>query len=454
MKIKNIITGIMVINITLLIMYSDMVNAGQTLREPDFNLYKNPTELLNVDNYARIDSAWEIYANRDGVNIYRKNSQQRILTSSFLDKFLVLKKKGEDLFLKHTESGNKGWGKLQDFIVLRRSIRNKFNVSHKAVMINNLKHLEGDTETIRCLSGPNKRAKPTQNRINVLQFAHIFHYYPDQENVQFILIAKRPNFTNQGRDTVKNVIFGWVPVNRIITWDTREALQPNENRKHPIRYFNHKKDAISYYKKFKTSDIQPRCEIIPSCIDDMQYRDNNVLLVVDPDKKKIDRSSWPAAYPRYAIAEPPIDNPEKPALVYVTTASLDITQLKTQLGQHIERQIESTNDRDVVFLIDATMSMRKYLPMVGDIASQIMDKFYDLKSKNKERGTLRFAAAVYRDYQDKDFKYEQTLLTSKASRIENWLKKVKPLSNQEDVYDPAYHPEAVFQGLVKAHGKK
>jgi len=445
MKKKNILIAILLIRITLLIMSSDMVNAGQALREPDFNLYKNSNELLGVDNYVKIDSAWEIFANRDGVNIYRKMYQQRIvITTNFLDKFLVLKKKGEYLFVKHIESGSKGWGKIQDFIVLRRSIRNKYNVSHKAVLVNKLEDVQEEIKTITCLRGPSINATPTSHIIKILEFAHIFQYYPDINNIQFVLIAKRPNFTNQGKDTVDNVILGWVPANRIINWDTREALQPEEKRKHPIRYFTHKKDAISYYEMYHTRDIQPKCEIIPSCMDDMQYRDNNEVLVVDPDANQIDRSSWPPHVFRYAIAEPPINNPDKPALIYIPGASLD----ETQLVQHIERQIESTNDRDVVFLIDATMSMRDYLPMASKIARQIMDKFYELKSKNKESGILRFGAAVYRDYQDKELKYEESLLTSKAIKTETWLYNVDPKSNQEDAYDPAYHPEAVFLGFV------
>jgi len=424
----------------------DSLQAGQALREPDFNFYKHPKELWDIDNYVKINSAWEIYANRDSVNIYQKIYKKKVLIrASFLEKFFVLKKNGRNLFVKHIISGTKGWGDIQDFIILRRSIRNVYNVNHKAVLVNNLQSIQGDVEFIQCLRSPNKIAKPTQHKLKILEFAHIFQYFPDETNVEFVLIAKRPGFTNQGRDTIDNAILGWVPANRILMWDTRETLQPESKRKHPIRYFRYKKDTISYYEKFHINDIQPKCEIIPSCMDDMQFRENNEVLVVDPDARQIDRSPWPPHVFRYPIAEPPINNPEKPSLIYIPTASLD----ETQLVQHIERQIESTNDRDVVFLIDATMSMGKYLSMVSHIARQIMEKFYELKTKKKESGTFRIGAAVYRDYQEKDLIYEETLLTNYASKIEIWLNGLEPRSNQEDFYDPAYHTEAVFQGFVK-----
>ncbi|ETR65524.1 MAG: hypothetical protein OMM_14114 [Candidatus Magnetoglobus multicellularis str. Araruama] len=75
------------------------------------------------------------------------------------------------------------------------------------------------------------------------------------------------------------MLLGWVPAERVLIWNTREALQPNPKRKHPIYYFKNKTDLNSYYENNQT-DIFPTCNVIPSCVDD------NNILVISPDNEK------------------------------------------------------------------------------------------------------------------------------------------------------------------------
>lgn len=419
------------------------------MNAPDPYLYKRPSEIWDKDKFeGMMMNPWVVFAAREGLRLYQQadETSRVTYTALFLDKFEVMQKKGRYVFVENDAAPEiKGWGRIEQFIILPHAIKTKHSITHKAVLINKLKRIQGSINIVNPLNAPHQKATPTGKQLKILEFANIYLYYPSERNPTYVLLGKKPffyPFEENAIGSVENTILGWVPAERVFTWDTREAFQPSKDRKHPIYYFANKEDMQSYYQKHPKDNKFPTCDNVPTC----KNRKDKELLVISPDiDTKIDRSPWPPEAFRYAILDQEAD-PGQPFLIGVPGATPDISRIT----QHIEKQSKVSEIRDVVFLIDATKSMEPYLVLAGKIAKKIMDKFRLKKDKLKEIGELRFGAAIYRDYADElPYQYEVVEdLTTQVSLMKKRLENISVRRNFERPNDPAYYPEAVFQGIV------
>lgn len=419
------------------------------MNAPDPYLYKRPSEIWDKEKFeGMMMNPWVVFAAREGLRLYQQadETSRVTYTALFLDKFEVMQKKGRYIFVENDAAPEiKGWGRIEQFIILPHAIKTKHSITHKAVLINKLKRIQGSINIVNPLNAPHQKATPTGKQLKILEFANIYLYYPSERNPTYVLLGKKPffyPFEENAIGSVENTILGWVPAERVFTWDTREAFQPSKDRKHPIYYFSDKEDMMSYYQKHPTDDKVPTCDNVPACKD----QKDKELLVISPDiETRIDRSPWPPEAFRYAILEQGSD-PGQPFLIGVPGATPDISRIT----QHIEKQSKVSEVRDVVFLIDATKSMEPYLVLAGKIAKNIMDKFRLKKDKLKEIGELRFGTAIYRDYADElPYQYEVVEdLTTQVGLMKTRLENISVRRNFERPNDPAYYPEAVFQGIV------
>jgi len=433
--------------ILVIFMFSTPILAR--MNAPDPYLYKRPSEIWDKDKFeGMMMNPWIVFAAREGLRLYQQadETSRVTYTALFLDKFEVMQKKGRYVFVENDAAPEiKGWGRIEQFIILPHAIKTKHSITHKAVLINKLKRIQGSINIVNPLNAPHKKATPTGKQLKILEFANIYLYYPSERNPTYVLLGKKPffyPFEENAIGSVENTILGWVPAERVFTWDTREAFQPSKDRKHPIYYFSNKKDMLSYYQKHPQDNKFPTCDNVPTC----KNQKDKELLVISPDiDSKIDRSPWPPEAFRYAILEQGTD-PGQPFLIGVPGATPDISRIT----QHIEKQSKVSEVRDVVFLIDATKSMEPYLVLAGKIAKNIMEKFRLKKDKLKEIGELRFGAAIYRDYADElPYQYEVVEdLTTQVSLMKKRLEHISVRRNFERPNDPAYYPEAVFQGIV------
>lgn len=443
--IKRLINQLSIL--LLVLIYSTPILAR--MNAPDPYLYKRPSEIWDKDKFeGMMMNPWVVFAAREGLRLYQQadETSRVTYTALFLDKFEVMQKKGRYIFVENDAAPEiKGWGRIEQFIILPHAIKTKHSITHKAVLINKLKRIQGSINIVNPLNAPHKKATPTGKQLKILEFANIYLYYPSERNPTYVLLGKKPffyPFEENAIGSVENTILGWVPAERVFTWDTREAFQPSKDRKNPIYYFSNKEDMQSYYQKHSNDNNFPTCDNVPTC----KNTQDKELLVISPDiDNKIDRSPWPPEAFRYAILEQGTD-PGQPFLIGVPGATPDISRIT----QHIEKQSKVSEVRDVVFLIDATKSMEPYLVLAGKIAKKIMDKFRLKKEKLKEIGELRFGAAIYRDYADElPYQYEVVEdLTTQVRLMKKRLENISVRRNFERPNDPAYYPEAVFQGIV------
>jgi len=393
---------------------------------------------------------WYIFANRDDlVLVDDLSSKKSVYKTTFLEKFRVLEKKGRYLNVEKFDDQNiKGWGRIEHFITIPHALRTQNTITYKALLVNRLKRIEGNVNTVIPLRSPSETAKPYGPEIKILEFANIYSFFPSAQIPQYLLIGKLGVFFPLAPDeyshSIKKVLLGWVPAERVLIWNTREALQPNPKRKHPIYFFKNKTNMNSYYENNQT-DIYPSCNVIPSCVNE-----NNILVISPDNENKIDKKPWPFDAFRYAVIEK--SNINEPFHIGISNAIPAVIQV-------IEGSMPT--GRDVVFLIDATKSMEKYIPLAIKIAKKIMDDFRE-KEKLQRKGTekmdlelpkneLRFGIAVYRDYKCQPDVFEILgQLTNNQTEIELYLKNIKVTICHETEGDPAYYPEALFRGIQDA----
>ena len=412
-------------------MFATQVNAYMTAPNP--SMYNDYSELWDKNTYDSTYNKWYIFSDKESVKLYKTERMKTIIHRSiFLEKFVVIKKRKRHIFIEKVNNPSiKGWANVQDFIILPHALKTKHSITHKAILINRVEErLKGEENVNVNKVYPLKSPLIEGSRINadgikILEFAHIYKYYPpqiDKNDNRFVLLGKNsyffPTEKKENQGSIDNVILGWVPANRILEWNTREALQPNEERHYPIYFFKNKPDLEDHYLLKDHQKREPK--------DD--------LLVIKPDTAKhIDRSHWPPDIMRYTIHDK-IDR-NQPVVIGISTASLQ----STRVGQYIERQSEQAIKKNIVFIIDATQSMAKYIPLTHSILNDIIEKIGKRNTK--------FGFAVYRDYKDNTDRFQ--MIQNLTNQIPDAMKEDFTKPNDEVRNDPSAFPEAVFQGIIR-----
>jgi hypothetical protein len=311
------------------------------LKAPNPFIYKKPSDLWGIKSYDKMINDWFVFSDRDNLELYQSCKGEKVVKQfQFLDKFRVLDLQGKHIYVETMDKKFKGWGKVESFIILTHAYKTENAITHKAVLINKIGSIKGDINAVKPLRAPFSNARTTGETIRILEFANIYNYYPSEQDARFVLLGKGPYFlphtSSKNPSSLQGIMLGWVPASRVLTWDTREALQPNPKRKHPIYYFKNEKDLISYYNVHANNNDYPTCDNVPQC--NREKRENKELLVIRPDyENQIDREDWPKKLFRYAILRSNNDI-NKPFEIGVTSATLDERVFKKNITEKIEIQ--------------------------------------------------------------------------------------------------------------------
>lgn len=418
--------------------------ANAYMGAPNPNKYNYPEEIWDEMNIETTPDDWYVYAMRDKLYLFDHMTTKNIIYQApFLEKFRVIEKNGRFLHIeKYHDQTIQGWSNIENFIILSHALRTDNKITYKALLVNRLERIKGNLNRVVPLRAPSANASPYGSEINILEFANIYAFFPSQKNPKYILIGKHdiffPNLDENNPYSPEKMFLGWVPAERVLIWNTREALQPNHKRKHPIYYFKKKSDLLAYYQS-NQNDIFPNCANVPTCTD------KEKLLVISPDTEtQIDKTQWPFDAFRYAVIEK--SNIDEPIHIGIPNAIPAVTQV-------IEKSMPT--GRDVVFLVDATKSMEQFIPLTIKIAKKIMHNFRKKAKYHQRKGLkvdlqneLRFGIAVYRDYEcDSDVFEILGNLTDNDYHIASYLHNIEATICNEVKGDPAYYPEALFRGI-------
>ena len=428
-----------------------MAEALKPMKMPSLEAYRNP-EILWDKDAEEIDrtygSPWNVWAARNDLELFSQppaSGGERIKRrANFLQEFKVLNKRGAYVLLCDPESLKEfGWASVKDLIILNQAFKDeRTTITHKAILVNKFESSDVDPSRINIvepLLSPAPTAQKRGDRIKILEFASIYQYhYPNAAGSSkgapdYVLLGKAPTFSiwdQDGPSSINSIILGWVPTNRVLLWDTRQALEPNGKRKFPIFYFKSGKYLEQFYQN---PVVGP---------------DEDGLVVTHDTKDKIIRVPLPPNAPRY-----PIRQEDKGwTVIGIPEATFGEVVEDARIISGIESEMTGACHLDVVFVIDGTMSMMRYLRDAGVAAETVMDQILKIK-RERSLGELmlKFGAVVYRDYKDGDEVYDAARLTSNVGSMKRWLNAMTAKNNEVFDENPdAYFPEAMFQGLVRA----
>jgi len=425
-------------------------NAFSTpLPMPNIKAYADRMLVWKQDDYKKGQiHHWRIYANKKGIKLWKDDNLSLLSDTKveFLDSFYVFKKRKKLIGIGSDPKSDKisYWANIEDFIILNKPVQDeKTRISHKVIFVNKLKNAityKNYSNVLKPQYAPDKNAPYIDYEFNNLDFGYIYDFYPPNSKYssknEYILLGTRPNFSivakSNAPNSAKSVIKGWVHKNHIIRWKTREGLEPNTQRTHPIFFFKDQDEMENFYKSY---------------IKDNSIRPDDKIIAAKADWTKIDRKEWPAHEPRYLIKEECENN----SVILTITGS----KYNYNVVEKVSTIRNNTKNVDLIFVIDATLSMTPYIKTVAKLANNLVYKLNRilLNETNREGWlkSFRVGASIYRDYLDKDDVYDSISLTEDINSVIHWLNSIhcySSVTNKDRPID-AFYREAVFQGLHK-----
>lgn len=441
MKRNIVFPGI--IMITVLLIFGNDLLLGINQPDPIYYSVKRE-ELLNTSEAGMktFPIRWIVACAREDAPIYREPSLKRkIFNASFLQRFEVVKKIKDKLQVIEMGTQKRrprtGWIYMKDLIYLPRSLKDpRTSVYQKVVFTHIEENLEankiGDI-TFYKSSTPGKKNEFETRAMGTLRIAYVYAWEnTDYEDSGFVLIGNFPTIEGLFSDqkAFEKIIYGWCKIDKLFPWNSRIALIPNRKENAISYIFISGPNLTNFYSQGKQGSVP----------------DPGNLLTFDSNKMWED-SNWPFFLEGRLSAV----NQEYVRLVcqvdanYANVSGLTVDQIKKEF-EYLKAR---SKELDIVFLLDATKSMQPYIEAVAFIVQQVMDELKKNSSINQDN--LRFGAAVYRDYEDGENKFEIQPLTKDVNRISNqlnqWAKRAD--SNPGDQGEAAY-PEALFNGIHQA----
>lgn len=418
--------------------FSQNISDQKVLYKPNkFNLPKSSIKIDYNDQDEMLGSFWTVYSDRSdnttysepgGVNELTKldflepcyvidatSSYLHIIRDPLLDEKGLTSYKAEDL----------GWISMDRLILWEHClVTDKGNVDKKAMVLNTLKSekddfdlAEKDISIIRFTSDPNLK-KRNGRESNLFQ---LFYIYKMTDKAA--LLGTDAIFTNPSE--LQNYMWGWAPLDMLVFWDHRVALEPNweedavnERKSNGIstKFFADQSNAISY--KSGKSDIESFWSEDP-------YNKRNI-------------GDW-RRFPLLDINNGIVKSGVMGAVHGSNQGSRSPEEV-AKLLRKFREMVKNKRKVNIVFVVDATSSMQEYFP---PIKNAIIESVKELEDLYYNKNELKFGLVAYRDYAEgisRLVEYED--LTTSSERIINKIDDIKA----GDIADKDT-PEAVYYAL-------
>ena len=213
---------------------------------------------------------------------------------------------------------------------------------------------------------------------------------------------------------------GWIPIFNITDWDTRVTLEPARSQEALDQYSERKLRGFKELKDLNTCLEQNFC--------------NEKLAVVDFKVGEIRRNKM-----RKPVLEAIDDNTSLVVSIAKSDQGMDDDEIIVwrDILEELDKKSQTTN---IIFAVDATSSMKPYLPSVAKSISKIIKE-----NKKLQQNSLKFGFIVYRDYADGQDAFDYIPLTDEKNfkSIQKQIFETKCFSSDKDA------PEAQYHGLIK-----
>ncbi|MBM72247.1 MAG: hypothetical protein CL847_05645 [Crocinitomicaceae bacterium] len=391
-------------------------------------------------NYTKLkfDSGvpWEVWSDRDDNPIYENPSvNSREITALSFNQGLWVLEVNKDGWIKvrarEKGSTNQQIGWIQGrFLQLTPFALSEDGISRKAVVLRdgdyqfNEDELEGLFEELtRVYDNPKVDIKYKFKNSKDFEIFFIVKELDD-----FYLLSNYEDFKN-----APDPIFGWMPKGNVTEWGSRVCYGPAYGQAALQDYPGPLPVTTNSNLKKKLSNWNPRSN-------------NQNLDLFEVDGHEV-TSEDPIENP-YSIRYPDLTSLNEKyknirTLQYIL-ANSNIRKMDQDEIARIRREIEKLKDSishvNLIFIIDATSSMRQYY---ADIANAIDDVCVSVSQYSKYVQSLTVTVGFYRDYDDGNDVFDNITTSVYDPNITQTLKTVECKSVGRDWY------EAMYQGIVK-----
>ena len=386
---------------------------------------------INLEDldYGFSDRNWRVYSDRSKNFLYNTPNGSPMGTMlDYMQPLNVKKVDGKWLKLFTLDNQELGWVRsnnilLNSFCLLTTGVTDndvEVSIPTKKIIITSLAELvERGIELEDAEKYRHFYTEPSTNMNRRLQDVKDFEiYYVYKEQGGSVLLATNDKLT-QGSITNKSVVKGWIPLGNTTSWDNRLMLEPARStlaqQAYGPKILHGYKDLAQLKTKLEQNISKDNTSFIDFQVGAIPY---------DRMRKPVIQS---------------IDNNILQVVSIMRDTEGDIINKKRlkEMERKIERQQQNTN---IVFVVDATSSMKPYFSSISKSIGEIMSQ-----NRNENKHSLKFAVVIYRDYADKakNRDCEVLALTADQSEVKSYLNKVVCSSNNKLM------PEAQFNGIIK-----
>ena len=368
---------------------------------------------------------WKVYSDRANNKTYTEPDAFSTVhsTLAFMEQLNVAEiRNGFALVYKSYYAGFEikdaqcfGWIPVDNLLLWEECPLTHSKIYQKALVVHDpIKHGSIAEKNPPFFTEPDKRAG-----VNPYQRAKDLEIYfvmktVDVGNSKYYLLSRSMLI---GSNT--QTVYGWMPGDYITEWNQRLLVEPT-----------HASIMVDYYK---SKNIFPT---IFSEMDDArqlwtnELMNNPLWLYRDFSDKRMHQ---------YAMRNPILTKGEIAADIYsvASISSMSSKIIDPELLKRIELLKQAKDNINVIFVIDATSSMRTYFKPVANALSTIM--------KGDFKYQMKTGVVLYKDYSDPD-KITYTKLTNKIDEVSSFV-----ATNQETIgTSEAGDYAAMFLGLETA----
>lgn len=390
---------------------------------------------------------WKVYADREGVRTTEQAGKgKQVASLDFLHPLYVYEDDGEYLHVVYdpnlSETGNfstqakdMGWMAKSQALLWSHClvVPGQHNRNIKALSVNTIESLHPEQDPYRFMKGDSLHCFSDPGlqharQINIPMFGLYFVYKYDsttREDGGAVLLGL--DIRSLHADRIQESIVGWVPAERLVSWENELALEPNTD-KEAWEERNGQDVNIQIFAAEEAADRYQRgLKPIPG----------STWWNADPRDKRPRGTWW-----RFPILK------EKNGIVQLglmgsLPEAKDTLSYKTEKADAIATQIEDLRQIHILFVIGASNQLQPQLP---ELSAAIKRMLLELSSSDLGVADLRYGAVVYRDYSPEKKTAEVLKMTNRPIQVLDFLQKQAKKTSSGNP-DP---PVALYHGLKTA----
>ena len=391
-------------------------------------------QILN-DNLPRSGdlTAWDVYSDRANNKTYVSPSSDSEVHSSlsFGEKLwvadvrngyaLVFSDRNRQTSMRIGSSAVcKGWIHIKNLLLWKECPMNSSSIYEKGLVV----HDPSKSKTLN--PNPNYLLTPTDNaekgskKANELDILFIMKKISAGRGVEYYLLSTDHTFE---RAPFERVVMGWLPAAYVTPWNQRLVVEPTWATLAVEEY----KDSGIYPSVFDKHSSALQFKETGNSNEGLMwsYRTNFVPKRMDPYMM------------RFPILGAEGDNIYKVAsIASIEGRAGDNKEYTVSFAQEIEELKNRRDNINVIFVIDATASMKNYYPKVADALNTVIKRDFN--------SSIRIGAVLYKDYIDHE-KHGLSFIpvTGRIDEVSKFISEARYKLGSDD----ADHWEAMFDGL-------